>query len=329
MKQATRLQRWVAGIGVVLGLLITTAQAQPRPGPGPGRAERGFELRPGVLIDPERGVVYSSHPEGAIEALDLATGQVLWHNHEAAKPLLLYGEWLIAQAEPTPTDDALRIVVLHAESRDTLFSSRLELPDGAQPAIDDRLGRAFVARARVIQGRVVVSWSDTWRPVSALPQPEAESTAREVGAAAYLDLEAGRLLPIARDELPTQAVPSPDLPAEQRLAGLPGAQFRAADGQHVMVSRRVEDDRVDAKYQWHVHAYPTGQLKGQAPNRASYAPFGVVGSWLLHESRPTIRRQGDDLIHEPLELRVIDLVHGREIWRWAIRDTTYRGPFPP
>ncbi len=316
------------GVACLLLLLISTSlQALPRP--NLERITRGFGLRPGVVVDPELTVVYTSHPDGGIEALDLASGQPLWSTRQAAIPLLLHGELLIARAEPAPADDALRITVLDTNRQTVLFSSRLELPTGVRAAVDDSLGHSFVARATVVQGDVIVFWTDSRRTVSALPEAAPAEGARETSGAAQLDLEAELLRPLTASDLPTLAPSSPDLPTGQRLAGLAGVQFLAADGHHVAISRRVADDRVVEKYEWTVYSYPLGRTLGKAPARASHTPFGVVGTSLLHESRPAIQRLDGRLVVEPLGLRMIDLARGVAIWRRPIRDTTYRGPLPP
>ena len=324
---------------VAVLVLFAAASAQALPRADLDRTVRGFELRPGVWVDPDRSRVYASHPDGALEALDLTDGRVLWRTTEAAKPLLLVGELLIAQVDTLPGDATLRLVTLDATLGSALFSSSLQLPDDVRPSIDDGLGQAFVTHTLLWQEKIVVSWTDSSHSISALPDAQTTSDARELSGAAVLDPSTETLESFTGESFtgesftgegfPEMAARRPDLPLELRLADLPAVQFLAADGKHAMVSERIADDRVAAKYEWTVYAYPSGQVRGKAANRSSYSPFCVVGSRLLFESRPTILRQAGNLDDEPLSLRVVELARGQELWRHPIRDTTYRGPLPP
>ncbi len=58
-----------------------------------------FELRPGVVVDAARTVVYLMNPNGGIDAVDAASGRVVWTSMLAAKPLFVDGPLLLAQAE--------------------------------------------------------------------------------------------------------------------------------------------------------------------------------------------------------------------------------------
>ena len=59
-----------------------------------------------------------------------------------------------------------------------------------------------------------------------------------------------------------------------------------------------------------------------------------LGQALLHEiwasAEPApYARYITGLVDEPLKIRAVDLQTGQELWNWQVRDTTYRGPFPP
>ncbi len=288
------------------------------------------ELRPGVIVDTQQQIAYVGQPDSTIDAIDLSRGNVLWTSDEAAWPLLLDDGQLIAQAAPT-TGGELLIAVLDPSRRGDLhFAAQIELPSDVESVVDDRLGQSFTVQARHDQERVLVTWSDSKRPVQGMQMPESSTDGvRESNGAALLDITLQQVTPIAGDLANTPGPNAPNLPPNQRLPGLGETQFRSADGRHVMISRRIADDRVEAKYQWTLYAYPSGEQVGTAHQIVSYSPFLVAGSQLVVESRPSIQRRGDRLVDFPLELRAHDLANGSETWRHPVRDTTYRGPFPP
>src|SRR5215472_16888714 len=53
---------------------------------------------PAGIADPAGQIGYFAGADGCIEAINLATGKVLWHTHEAQRPLLVDGGHLLAQA---------------------------------------------------------------------------------------------------------------------------------------------------------------------------------------------------------------------------------------
>jgi hypothetical protein len=118
------------------------------------------------------------------------------------------------------------------------------------------------------------------------------------------------------------------LAASQALSNQSGRQFVSADGRQVLVSERIADDRTFDKYRWSLHTRD-GALLGEVSSFVSYSPFAVYDSLLLFSTPPNARRIGEELRSEPLLMKAFDLRSGAEVWRHALRDTQYRGPFPP
>jgi hypothetical protein len=119
------------------------------------------------------------------------------------------------------------------------------------------------------------------------------------------------------------------VPAELRVASIPGDQFLSADGRHVMTSTRVADDRTFDKYQWTVFERSGGRRLGTLRDYRSHAAFIVVGSSIVYEIGPFERRTERGVVTEPLKVRAVDLSKGEEQWARTVRDTEYRGPLPP
>src|SRR5262249_50694735 len=128
----------------------------------------------------------------------------------------------------------------------------------------------------------------------------------------------------------TRDAGGPEVPAAQRIAAAADAQYLSADGRHLLVSERIGDDSVWEKYRWTVYTADTGQRLGSIVSPFAQAAFFVLGSQLVYEGYPFQRRlPGGGMQDQPLTLRGADLRSGGEQWSRPLRDTSYRGPFPP
>ncbi len=120
------------------------------------------------------------------------------------------------------------------------------------------------------------------------------------------------------------------LPEQILFEGRPLAQLFSANRQYLLVSSQTDQKPGGwDRYLWSVFSLESGELVGTMRYHRSGDHFSVIGSTLLHLSRPFGRRVGDDWIEEPLKLRAVDLGSRTELWSVPLRDTTYRGPRPP
>ena len=126
----------------------------------------GFELSPGIVIDPERDEAYVMDPRGEIVAIALAKGEEVWRSQQAAKPLTLSGQVLVGQAEQPGLGDGLKIVALNTSKQgEEITESVVPLPPNVHPAIDQGAARSFTARAAPEAGETTVSWEFIEQPV--------------------------------------------------------------------------------------------------------------------------------------------------------------------
>ena len=127
---------FLAAVSSVAMLSFGTAAAIDLPDAAElARSASAFELRPGVVVDPAGGVAYLMRPGGGIEKVSLTSGELLWTTQEAAKPLALFGDLLIAQVDGTAAADALEIVLLDAQQggerrQRSVFAKLRDLRDG-------------------------------------------------------------------------------------------------------------------------------------------------------------------------------------------------------
>lgn len=330
----------VALSGVAIALIAVLAHAQTQASRGSGVA-----LADGVVIDAARQTAYLMSSAGGIDAVDLATGAVRWTSTAAQRPLLVTGDRLVAQRRPD-APGALELVVLDvgAAGRQVL-TARLDLPSGLWGTVQDRLGASFHARGAEVDGEGIIAWealltdaTQGYRPgleESMAPSVDTadvgdlrrEDGPRRLTGAARLDLASGRLLPLSAGRAVPERRPYLDLaprtsPTERT--------YRSADRRHLLTSDRSEDADVGGRFQWTLTEEAGGAAVGSVETEVTAAPFLVVGSTLLYEAGPSLRRADDgDWDDRPRQLRAVDLARGAELWSRDLLDPEYRGPFPP
>lgn len=348
--------------------LVTIAATIPEPTPTPvvtapqprtprtpreplPRNPNAFQLSPGVVIDPVQRRAFIMSPSGEIDAVGLSGGQRLWSTKAAAKPLGVVGRNLLGQAEPSNTENALKIVVMEASTGRQMVVSTRELPAGVRASVVETLKGRFVVTSQAAGGTdAVVSWQFLGRPRKGM-RPDTKDTLTPSGGAALhppppaaiavargdaqsgtyrLDLSTGATSSVNGVGLALlHDIRQPVLNVTERLAGLPENQFLSADGRHILVSERVGDDRVWEKYKLTIYERDTGERVGEFRSHLSMAPFFVTDSSVIYETGAYVRRTGTQMTEEPLKIRAVDLNSGRELWSREVRDTAYHGPFPP
>lgn len=308
-------------------------------------------LRDGVIVDPAANTAYVAAPDQNVRAVDLATGAPRWSSANAAKPLALLGNRVLAQVEPTAsTQNRLELAVLSSRQGTVIRRATRALPAGVRASVGETLRGTFRALARPEDGTALVTWE--YRPAfprGVVPRGEDEAEAeRDVRAPApaaaraagainrgtlRINMTSGAVQSLAAaapGTAPAPAVSLRVLTAQERarLPALPPDQpaYVSADGLHVVVSQRVANDTTWNKYRWTVHELASGQRLGELQMHLSIAPFLVRNSQIVFTTTPFVHR---DLGEQPAKLRAFDLATGREAWGVELRDLEYRGPLPP
>ena len=114
------------------------------------------------------------------------------------------------------------------------------------------------------------------------------------------------------------------------------AHFGSVDGRYLLVSGRAANASADKPYVWFIVSAETGQRVGLFQTSLGAARFHFEGSRLVFKEGPSRHRADPDdaseeagWIDEPVRLRAIDVGTGVELWQYPVRDTAYRGPYPP
>ncbi len=115
-----------------------------------------MELERGVLLDPARGVLYLSAPDGRLEARDVTSGVVLWSTTSAARPLAVHAGRLLAHV--ADGDESWRLTLFDGADGTRLHEHARALPSGARAPLDDGLEETFDLRVQAMGALARLEW---------------------------------------------------------------------------------------------------------------------------------------------------------------------------
>ncbi len=215
--------------------LAAENQVAEMPGAAPaGKANSPFEMLPGVIVDPSAERLYLMNPQGGIDALELASGKLLWTAAGAGKPLAAFSDRLAAQAEPSGGSRSLPIALLSTKDGGRIDSTvSVPMPSSVMPpSINDGLGISSSVDARVEHDGLLVWWKITSRTMSPIPRPV---SVRTDSGAALINLQTYQATTLAPDEA-TARLRSETSSAKPRLNGTEGLYFAPQQAARFFVS---------------------------------------------------------------------------------------------
>ncbi|HEY2881538.1 MAG TPA: hypothetical protein VGJ15_03880 [Pirellulales bacterium] len=149
---------------------------------------------PGGVADLEGKIAYVATPSDGIEALNLATGQVLWETKEAKYPIALYEGQLLAQTQRGNSKvNTLGIVLFEADSNHVAKQIEpIVFPDWV--AVDGGIGLSFASSVALENDDLILSWQAQREFVGGTPRtPEAVAAAKKAqSGVAHVDLASGK-----------------------------------------------------------------------------------------------------------------------------------------
>ncbi|HEX5758213.1 MAG TPA: PQQ-binding-like beta-propeller repeat protein [Thermoanaerobaculia bacterium] len=291
------------------------------------------------MLAPRHGLAYVMRPGGGIVAIELASGKVRWRSDLAAKPLALDGDRLVAQAQSR--DNALDLVVLDARSGAARGTMRMALPAGVAASVVDTPAGSFRVQAAREASGLVVRWESVAAAgagpaqgyLPAVNEAQAPSVSPTViTGAAVLDLTAPSMRMQAEPSVVTGKSPTLKRASLEELRAETGAgrQFLSVDGRHYLVTEPVKSAEFTLyKHRWTVYERAGGARLGSVPALAAATPFLVVGKTLYHTAPAHVLLKEGKLAEQATSLRAVNLASGAEQWSTAVRETSFRGPFPP
>ena len=318
-----------------------------------------LDMSPGVIADPAAERLYLMNPQGGIDAIGLASGNLLWTSRGAGKPLAVFDDRLAAQAEAVGGSSSLPIVLLDTKSGRVISTIAVPMaPGGMRPSIDDGMGTSSSVKARVDHDGLLVWWTVTSRGVSPIPSPP---SVRTDSGAALINLQTNNVTTLASDQAAAM-LRGKTSAATPSLSGVEGVYFppqrvdgvfvsvklgAASAGQHAVMKRWSADTgeplpdielgpgfaassistdqslllvisgtpATGRSYLWSLYTIASGKRLGEVR-----LPDSSVESFFVWHSI---------LIYRSTGVHGVDLKTGTEIWTRALRDASYRGPYPP
>lgn len=273
----------------------------------------------GIVLDAPSATVYIMSPKG-VEARSLADGSLRWRNVDAQRPLAAVGDLLLAQGA-SRASGSLPLMSLAGNTGAARQAFSATLPGNVRASVDQRLGERFA----VSMENDALIWRYEARTVQGIPPQGNDPRRASLAGVLTVDTAAGAAAVLDRP-VPADSVVNAQL--DTPLVNDAGRQFYSADRQHVLVSARLTAGDVERRYRWTVYDLQRKKL-GSFDAPVSYSPFAVSGGRVLLIAPPTVVRRDDAEQDIALSVRAMSLASGKEMWRAPLRDTRYRGPFPP
>lgn len=132
---------------------------------------------PSGLADPAGRTGFFTMVRGHVEAIDLTTGDTLWANEKAHRPLVVVADRLYALGK---AGDTVHLVGLDLLAKGDVVLKTDALPLPGWSALRDEPGQAFRWQARVVPDHLEVHWeARAWYAGREKATPEREAAARK------------------------------------------------------------------------------------------------------------------------------------------------------
>lgn len=142
------------------------------------------------LADPAGKIGFFPAKAGGIDALELATGKLVWTSIEGNRPVFASADRLYAQAGDT---NQIRIYAIDKHGKLAIESQPIKLADWVSVKPD--YGRSFRSSAKVEGSMLYLSWeANAFYAGGAAPTPEIQKAARKSASGiARIDLGTGKV----------------------------------------------------------------------------------------------------------------------------------------
>ncbi|MEW4565875.1 PQQ-binding-like beta-propeller repeat protein [Bremerella sp. JC770] len=323
-------------LGVLCVVPSSSLFAQEQPGQ--------FVLTPGVVVDRSANRIFVVEPSDALAtvALQSNTGEVLWKNESATRPLSISAGHSLMSLGSVDAN-RLGVLVLDGDTGKVRAESPLNIPPEAA-TLAAPLGEGRLDATAVIRGqRGLLRWNYTppvtkqglppgtlsglpnaeLIPEVAQPQPALNDNP---GGFVEIDLETGEQSVVDPAAAPNFA-PANDAPEQPLLPEIPGPKYLSADGRHVMARERTKGE--SHRFMMLVFDKQSGEAIGKFPSNVSYVPFYVDEGRIVLQKEEFAEAIDGQLVKQPRQLQALDLNSGEVIWRQPIAEMKFRGPPPP
>lgn len=176
---------------LTLAALLVAAPLHAADAPAPGVPVAGIGV-----VSGDQKTVFLPAKDGGIEAIDLATGKILWTNKDASKLAGASDKLVLAWTGNEKKANEFRVVTLDAETGKTVGKSDpIAMPDWA--VTGKTHGRTFRTAAKADGESVTVVWqAGAFYAGGAAPTPEILAAAKkDASGIAKFDLKTGKVTP--------------------------------------------------------------------------------------------------------------------------------------
>jgi hypothetical protein len=317
---------------VTLALVVGSVLGSPRLA-----AAEWVDLAPGIVGRADRAEFFAAGPDGRVMRVVTRNGAVAAFGGERGYPLAVTDDKLLLLGLPGQHGEA-RLILLDAESGAVITRLTVVLPPEVSALPLPAPKSTFRARASGDSAALRVDWTFEKHPLRGAVVHDAEGQGSQMehesvvrSGAFVLGLgEASMTARFVRADEPAQPVPGIDLGAAERLAGIDGPQFRAADDASVLISSATPDAALGTVYRWELHDRGNGERLGELTVPYSQAPFVVSDEVVVYRIDPVMRLRSDGSREEHgARLIAFDLVEGRERWSIPVAEREWFGPLPP
>jgi outer membrane protein assembly factor BamB len=209
-KEDSAMQSWIR-LAVTITMLFHVDVA--RAAPIAEKPQSPCWILPWGIVDSAGKTGYVANAKGGIDALDLATGKLLWTYADANRPLTLSGNKLLAQIGEKGKANVIRIAFLNTANKGKriLLSDAVVFPQWVTTGLTH--GRSFAAQGFVDKENLYLRWiARAWYAGGARPTPEIEKAARKnADGVVRVNLKTGKVTMLAANKAPKP--PAPKIPA--------------------------------------------------------------------------------------------------------------------
>jgi len=295
----------------------------------------GFDLALGTVVDINNEMIYVSHPEKGIEAISIDSGKVIWQSDEAARPIMIRDDQLIAQAAVS-TNGTINLVSFNSNNGTVLSKKALVAPSKVLAQTSEGLEHKFNIQANYDTNPMgEIEWSYFYKVAQGIV-PEQNLTGQAKDTTTYGQIKLSQAKQSSGQSVLDDAtlITLSEKPLSKLIAMAgkflqqdDGRQFASLSRNHVLVSQINDELSIWEKYKWNIYDM-NNQLLGSFLHYNSFRPFEVVGDTVLFVTSPTMNAEGDKVIRHPYMLNAYSLSSGVEKWTHEVKDHKFNGPYP-
>ncbi len=201
----------------LLVAVTLAASSSARAADSPDAAKDRPTLIPGGIASPDGKVGFVVNVKRGVDALQLATGELLATAATARRPLIVWNERLVAQMAVKDNPHAMKLALFDAAQLGSplLETEAIALPEWASLA--KAHAHSFVVESRLVGDAVVLRWrAETWYGGGEkLTEAEERAAHKVASGAVKMDLHTGKIQ--TRDDREPVELPEAREPREVRL----------------------------------------------------------------------------------------------------------------